>query len=486
MKSNIVVTVLLSTLFVLSAVFFLISRGMAMYLMALPAIPAGIYLLNKPKFLYGAIICLPFSNITLPGLPGSLYLFHLLLLFAFLTSVMSKTLLKSNDGRLSLAQKAALVYIVNILVIMIFRGTGLRIFGGDQWGGMRYIETLSPFLLLFIKLPFVYTQKEWKWLMILFMGFSSLPLLSEMVFLVSGGRIYHLYYFIKFNMSTFYSYLAEMRGSDVVRLQTATRIASLFVIFSLVTYRMKRKRILFLFTYLTGVVLVGVSGHRSVLIDLIVMSYVIFLISHWSQRWLYLLGSVVALSVLLALVYIFASDLPPNFQRTISFLPGISIGESARLDAVITIDWRLNLWREGLNEIRYNPSYLVLGKGLTYSSSEFVALEFFDFSYWWAVLTSNYHQGALSLLIITGIPGLLSIMGFFVFTSLEAILDLKKIRYVGFLSDMYLVLTVYFLLLTVKYFLIYGNVTTAFVPFCYIAFLLRQIKQTLNSSDIFA
>ncbi len=478
MKSNIVFTVIFSILFVLGAVFFLISRGMAMYLMALPAIPVGIYLLNKPKFLYGAIICLPFSRITVPGLPGSLYLFHLFLLFAFGIGLLNNAIQKNNRRGFSLAQKSAMLFMLNIFVIMYFRGAGLRIFGGDQWGGMRYVELLTPFLLLFLNPPFVYTVKEWKRIMMLFMMFSSLPLLSEIVFLASGGRLYHVYYVIKFNMSTINSYLAEMRGAEVVRFQTATRIATLFVITSLVLYRTNVRKIYFVITYILGVVLVGISGHRSISLDLIVLSWIVFLISFWKQRWVYIIISAFCGVLLVGFVYIFASELPANFQRAVSFLPGISISEAARQDAMITIDWRLNIWNEGMNEIKNNPGFLILGKGLTYSAAEYLALQLFDFHYWWAILTSNYHQGALSLLIVTGIPGLITISCFFVFTMRESIRNLIKMPHVPFLTDLYLLITIYFGLLVFKYFVIYGDMTSSFTPLCYSAFLMKHIFVT--------
>lgn len=279
-------------------------------------------------------------------------------------------------------------------------------------------------------------------------------------------------------MSTFNSYLAEMRGADVVRFQTANRLAPFVIIASLVLYRMKTKSIFYVVLYIFGVLLVGISGHRSVFIDLVFLSWVTFLISFWKQRWVYFLVSFFGGLVVIGSVYLFAADLPTNFQRAISFLPGISISEAARMDAMITIDWRLNLWNEGLTELQLNPMYLILGKGLTYSAAEYMALQLFDFHYWWAILTSNYHQGVLSLLIITGTPGLLFVVSFFGFTINESIRNVRKMIRIPFITDLYLLLVLYFILLVFKYFVVYGDMTSSFIPICYTAFLLKQLHLT--------
>jgi len=116
----------------------------------------------------------------------------------------------------------------------------------------------------------------------------------------------------------------------------------------------------------------------------------------------------VSLSVVLlcAGVVGFANRLPMAVQRSLSFLP-IDVHPAARHDAQGTLDWRLQMWRVVLPEV---PQYLWLGKGYTFSGTDFQLVQdairrgMFT-SYEDTLVSGNYHNGLLTLIIPFGLPG---------------------------------------------------------------------------------
>jgi hypothetical protein len=66
-------------------------------------------------------------------------------------------------------------------------------------------------------------------------------------------------------------------------------------------------------------------------------------------------------------------------------------------------EWRLVIWEYILEHLK---EYFIIGQGLTFSSSELSYLQNVDpNSISAAILTKNYHNGPLSMLIVFGIGG---------------------------------------------------------------------------------
>jgi len=111
-----------------------------------------------------------------------------------------------------------------------------------------------------------------------------------------------------------------------------------------------------------------------------------------------------------------AEKLPLVVQRTISFLP-VNVSSTVKGSADTSLDWRLRMWRVVLPEV---PGHLLLGKGYgldptaIYFSGDSSANSDFE----WAVVSGDYHNGPLSLVIPLGIWGVIA-FGWFCVASLR-------------------------------------------------------------------
>jgi O-antigen ligase len=93
-------------------------------------------------------------------------------------------------------------------------------------------------------------------------------------------------------------------------------------------------------------------------------------------------------------------------QRSLTFLP-IKVHPMARQDAQGTLEWRLSMWKVVVHDV---PQYLWLGKGYIFSSVDLFLIHesiqrgFFEL-YEETLVTGNYHNGLLTLVVPFGLPG---------------------------------------------------------------------------------
>jgi hypothetical protein len=109
----------------------------------------------------------------------------------------------------------------------------------------------------------------------------------------------------------------------------------------------------------------------------------------------------------------FASKLPFTFQRALAFLP-LDLSSEAVESAEASTDWRIAMWTALLPQI---PPHLLLGKGFAFSQEEYdqmmtgsamaAAAGRFDESENSLALSSDYHNGMLSIILPFGIWGVL-------------------------------------------------------------------------------
>jgi hypothetical protein len=109
----------------------------------------------------------------------------------------------------------------------------------------------------------------------------------------------------------------------------------------------------------------------------------------------------------------FVRHMPANVQRTLSILP-IDIDPAIRIQAQSTVDWRLDIWKRVLPTV---PQYLFLGKGYAIDGAELSMLSgsfmrnSVDRSES-AILSGDYHNGPLSVIIPLGIFGVIGFLWF--------------------------------------------------------------------------
>jgi O-antigen ligase len=109
----------------------------------------------------------------------------------------------------------------------------------------------------------------------------------------------------------------------------------------------------------------------------------------------------------------FVDKLPLSVQRSLSILP-LPVSAVARADAQGSTEWRLQMWRILAPEV---PKHFWRGKGFTASATDYYLAQEsirrgLSRDYEFMILSGDYHNGPLSILIPFGIWGLLAFLAF--------------------------------------------------------------------------
>ena len=485
MRSFTYLLISLTCVFLCGTLWYLFSRGMEILSLGLLAIPLLIYLINHQKVLYIAIIATYFSNIYVPGLTGELQLFYLLVLFASLLAILDSCIDKERIKSYRLDALFAALFILNLVLIICVRGIGIRILGSTEWGGMRYIISIIPFFLIFINPSITFNRKDWKYILVATISLTALPAIAEILFVLSGGTISFLYLFIGHSGGTIASLENYELGSDLVRFQSLNKLGPILVFISVVMINYKSRIWFWLLIYSGGTYLILASGHRSVLIDFLVLSFFGGFYFFKDRLLVYYSTLGICSFLVLLLLFNFAYLLPLSAQRALTILPIIPLSPEAELSALSTVDWRYHVWDLALTDLKLNPEYLFIGKGFTFSGRELESITEYDLNIWWAFITSDYHQGFLSLLITSGIPGLITGTLFMVFSFkmyFEKFLLLTDDGSVLWATSK--LLLVYLILLAVKFFTIHGGIHGSLSQLCYMFFILDLLLATQHNEPL--
>lgn len=154
-----------------------------------------------------------------------------------------------------------------------------------------------------------------------------------------------------------------------------------------------------------GVGLFG--GYRSVLVWYLLVFAIQFYLEGLfrSRLWIPIVGFV-CLSA--ALMVGFSEYLPKQVQRCLTFLP-VNVDPIVRADADDSTRWRVEMWKAVLPEV---PRALLLGKGYAVDRSDLEIsddknLPYANYAgnYYAAMISSDFHNGPLSLLLPLGLWG---------------------------------------------------------------------------------
>jgi len=461
-----------------------INQGRPMLMLGLVVIPVGILLLNHQRFLYALVIATMFSGLYVPGLPPGVGFQTLLSVVYILLCILNMAVTRKSNEPVS-GHLWIKFFLVHIGLVIVLNGSGFRFLGSEEWGGLRYVQIVIALLLMLNARQIIFTPREWKLVLLAALGFAMVPLVAESLFLLSQGRLYFLYYLVRFDQGTVSALVSDLAGTGLVRFQSGNRAGVLLVMFALVLYLTgTRKMYLAIPLYLFGVMLVGFSGHRSGFLDIMILTAFAFIVRSGRRGWKW---RAIAVSggglVALLLIYLGAAYLPLTFQRMVSFLPGIQIHPTAMIDAQFTAEWRINLWSEAMNIIRQSARVFWLGRGYTYSGAEFEALNYGtegEYVYWWAYITLTFHQGILSLLVGTGIVGLLLFMGL----TGKICWDHLRLMFSSWPDEMarkiHLFLGFYFVLQTVKYYVFFGDLYFSLPILSYWYLIIEGLNATVR------
>jgi O-Antigen ligase len=350
---------------------------------------------------------------------------------------------------------------VAVLVTMIATG-GLhsRAFGSQEWGATRYLSVFGAIIGYFALIAQPTPPNQVK-------------LMSAMYFLPGGLWLFSILFYLAglyFLLPLFPTYVFQessifTTGEQVERFVGLYFMSQFICGFMLMRYGIRglfdwhRPWRLLIFLTIFAIGMFG--GFRSYLllaVFLFIIQFYFEKLHRTSLLWIILVGCLLA-GIFTAS---FSEELPLSFQRALSFIPGIKVAPAARYDAQSTLQWRLDMWRVVMPLV---PQYLFLGKGYGFDSSDFnlaeiaaereIAHGYYDPADNASMVSGDYHQGILTLIIPLGVWGVLA-FGVFCWGGIRVLYanyrygdpELKQIN-TFFLS--------YFIALIIFYLTVYGS-----------------------------
>jgi hypothetical protein len=292
-----------------------------------------------------------------------------------------------------------------VVVTMALRGgIGARALGSEMWGSKRYLTVLGAIIGYFALTSQAVPRSRAQWYTALFFLSGMSALISDLVFM-AGPAFYFLFNFVSVDVASNlvltqytlrrFTGLAWLAQAGYWFMLLRYGIAGIFDLWR--PWRL----LLFILLFLTGLL----GGFRSS----ILLLGVLFLTQFWYERLLRTkFFPIAVVSALLVGLFVvgFAERLPLPMQRSLTFLP-IKVHPMARQDAQGSLEWRLSMWKVVVHDV---PQYLWLGKGYIFSSvdlylmNESIRRGFFEL-YEETLVTGNYHNGLLTLVIPFGLPG---------------------------------------------------------------------------------
>lgn len=366
----------------------------------------------------------------------------------------------------NIVQFLALLYCANLLVIMFTRGFGLLVFGGEGAGAMTYVRMLLATALIFGVIWYPLRAEAWRWVILIMAIGSVLPVISDAAIAYGVALDIIPKLIANTGLRPGEAYLAGFIDTYFLRFVGAKETAIWFSVALIALAKPEKLFGLGFWRYLPILLIIAtaatVSGFRIAILTIVGIFAVAAVVGG-----LVTLPRFIAISILGAVglsgVYIFAGDLPLPVQRSFSFLPGIDISHIARDQAVESLEWRYEIWRAAVPEVR---QYLLVGKGFTFSVAAFLYGQVSHYD--WALLNSTYHSGPLSTLILTGLPGTILLISLQVALVVRHGRERRRAWVHPHLKNAHLAFYAYLLVEIGIFWIVYGDVASS-VPL-----LLRQ------------
>lgn len=456
----------------------LIAEGNYFPLIMFAASIGGVALLAIPHVAGGLAFALYYSGISGPGIPGQFNLYYVLATGIVLAFALRLTLLHELSKAPRFAAYGLLVALW-LAIVMAIRGAGFRILGSDTWGGMFYLSLFLGIAFVFGAAQVRLSPRHWHLVFTGMMLGALAPVIVD-VLLIFGKMPNFLFMFIRPTGGIGFSMLAAQSTEGIVRYLsagTAGVIVTLWI-FSRTSFDRLFGRVGLFYAPLLALAfgLAAVSGFRIRILEIgLFVLFIGFLQRGWNfVRISFLVGTAVCG---IAALYPLARHLPLPAQRSVAWLPGIEINPVARQDAEGTINWRIELWKRAIEEA---PDFLWVGKGYAFQGEE--SLDAYTFKALdqlrWAVVTSSYHNGPLSMLVGLGVPGLCICVLWIVSMTRYALKTVGaewnspvlRLLFLGAASRLFVVIAIFFTL--------YGDVQASFPEFLYLSALMCALRKS--------
>ena len=305
-------------------------------------------------------------TLSVPGQPDTLMIAQLLVIgFSMLL-----TLTRKLPFQLVVTELEGWMFLIALLIIQVYvrNPTGFSIFGGASVGGKPYviftITTVATFLLCGMRVPEADIRKALRLSILgglVNSGISVLGLFIPSVGLLSGTNI------ASANGPEFSNKAVDAgQATRVGFFMTAGTNLSLWISsfrspFTACFHPVWAPLIILSFA------LAAFSGFRSA-ISLVGITYLIGICYRGGFIQVFISCMLGILGLALLAFINLASPLPPNIQRTLSFLPG-TWEQRYHTDAEGSTEWRVEMWQEALGSDRWIHNKL-LGDGLGFTAQQ--------------------------------------------------------------------------------------------------------------------
>lgn len=377
-------------------------------------------LLATPMLLKSHHLALIFSwgaYVNVFFLPGQPQLWMLMVMISLFFSVLTRTL---NRQRMRFYWPASICIplicflVVTVITSELTGGVGLRIAGSEIFGGKRYIYLWMGCLLFFamgaqrIPLEKRSAYALWFFLPGISAGFSNLAY-------ALGPSFYWLYLFFPSDLAL--HQVAGTLAGGIMRISGLAWVSFAICCCLILRYGLRgilqarggRLMVVFVLAAALGLF----SGFRSHVVltgSLLIFSF--FAEGLWRTRYAVFAAVIGIVAVFVA--YGFAESFPLSVQRSLTMFPGIKVDPAASLDSMVSAEWRLDMWRVVVNDI---PQYFWVGKGYAINPTDvYLSQESFRRGFMRAfdpsLVSGDYHNGPLSVIITFGIFGALTFVWF--------------------------------------------------------------------------
>lgn len=345
-------------------------------------------------------------------LPGRPKLGLVLAAISLTISVLQRTVQhESRFIRAPEITRPLLVLIAVVVTTMLLRGgLGFSAFGSKMVGGSRYLILILGALSFYALTAQPIPRARANTYIALFFLCGITSVMGDL-FALATPTFYPIFLFFPPSAE------AGVRSGEaeigVTRLIGLALMCGAIFRYMLARYGLKEmltganKFRLLLFLAVTIVSLLG--GFRSIMVGLILMFGMMFILEG-IHRTRIVVPVVIGGLLISILTVAMLPKMPFTVQRALAFLP-VEIDPVAKMSASISTEWRVEMWKSILPEV---PNYLLLGKGLGFSDSDYETIVNKDEmtrnpdSWTWAVITGEFHNGPLSVVLTFGVWGLIA------------------------------------------------------------------------------
>lgn len=454
----------------------------------------GIVLLSKPVWLLQGALLSGAMELLLPGFGGTLglqhFFFGLLAAYGVIHAAIEK------DQRMRLSSRFLLGFGLVLVVIVLVRGIGFRVFGSEAFGGSDYVKLFLAIGGYWGGIKVQMRPSQLRRTMVLYALAPVVPLLAQTLMAAHPqlfgilGRFIETRAHYVLSEETLYGFRGVMGGVGG-RLHAAGSLATglWFVLWLRYGLRRYSHRWILYVGLIAAVALASLSGFRGTTAGIALFGALCLWLTSRNKALLTTIG-VGTLAVGTIMLVAIGPRLPLNIQRAFSFVPIVQWDPTVRRDAENSASWRLKLWRYAAPNV---PKYLLIGRGLLledvfrrhawrswhyYSTPEFF------------YATHSYHSGPLSLLLDTGVPGLIMFLGFQVSVVWEAWRNWRYRSRWG--SDPFLQAGIFYFAVRatyqlVGYYLLYGDIKYNLIDWVVTGLWVRNlggvIEETASQAD---